>query len=70
MKRILPSHPDYEEINRHNLMLCLLKNPSAHFNIHQAYQEEDELMWNATISDVEDGLTELLEENPFREFLS
>lgn len=67
--RIKKSDSRFKEINRHNLMLCLLKNPQAHYNTNKEYRTADKPMWNAIISDVEDGLQELLDPNPFKEFI-
>lgn len=70
MRRISPSHPDYKRINVLTHLIAAAKNPQAHFDTNRDYRTADKVMWKAYISDLEEELQELLEDNPFRDFLA
>lgn len=67
-RRILASHPDYEEINRLNLMRSILLNPNVHWNTHD--QNMSELDRTVLLSDIDSAIDEVLDGGIFRDFLT
>lgn len=60
MTRLLASDPQYEEINRHQQMLCMIHNPHMYFDLADDFDaipaEEQLLLWD----DVRAGMQKLL----------
>lgn len=65
-RRVLPSHPDYEELNNHAQMLAIATNPHLFFNVQEIPTVEQAVL----LDDIYVGMYELLDGGIMRDFIN
>lgn len=64
MRRLLPNHPDYAEINYLTHYLAVLMNPTVHFDLSSELDDAFVENWKLQVAagKIMDRLSELIEE--------